>query len=311
MKKREDTSAQLHNSYISNDQKWTEKAQPKQPRFLKSTRIKTRFILFNQTWKIKPPWKSTLAISGCTGKKTPPHWKPFCLRLSHIRHFISTEQMLFFSSVEIYYFWQDVPASHCHSYRGQLCKEAIREAVDSEEGKAEEKCRVRKETWREGDEERAGGGQKELVRVTRVKAAVFNFAGLSEKSVRFRIKCAGHLECTQTIARFLFTCHRSLGDVPCWLLLLLSLCLHNGVRSGSQGALFLPLSLSNYSPLPFLTTVKINRRLLVSDRLLTYCLPQFFHSSHDHWSKLAIIKKKILTLHMFILCLKSCSMCFL
>lgn len=82
---------------------------------------------------------------GLHEKQTSPHWKPFCLHLSHVRHFISTEQMLFFSSVEIYCFWQDVPASHCHFYRGQLRKEAIRETVDSEGGKAEEKCRVRRE----------------------------------------------------------------------------------------------------------------------------------------------------------------------
>lgn len=39
---------------------------------------------------------------------------------------------------------------------------------------------------------RRGEGRRrteELVRVTRVMADVFNFGGLSEKSVRFRIKC--------------------------------------------------------------------------------------------------------------------------
>lgn len=41
--------------------------------------------------------------------------------------------MLFFLSVKVYYFWQDIPVSYCHFYWGQLCKEALGETPDNVE----------------------------------------------------------------------------------------------------------------------------------------------------------------------------------
>lgn len=64
-----------------------------------------------------------------------------------------TDAFSFFFCGERYCSWQDDSASHCHFYRGQLRKEAIRETVDGDKGSAGEKCWVK----------RRGGGHMSLV----------------------------------------------------------------------------------------------------------------------------------------------------
>lgn len=105
-----------------------------------------------------------------------PHWKPSSLHVPQVRHSI-TKQTLFllFLRGEMYRFWQHVSASHCHFYRGQLRKEAIRETVDGDKGRAEEKCWVKRrgEAW-------VGEGQRAPSHVSLVQTFSFFLARVPE-----------------------------------------------------------------------------------------------------------------------------------
>lgn len=169
--------------------------------------------------------------SGCPSKKR--------------KNSILSAQTRCLLSVEIYCLGFDVLASCWHFYWGQLCKEAIRETqyIYKEEEKQKRDVDWERERWKGDRTGQRGRGSKvghiSLARVTvafLIKRVCWELCPIKNQMWN---KHAGHLERTYAhAADFFCTCRCLLGSVPCCSLLLPSLyliCLHNQVRSQSQG----------------------------------------------------------------------------